>query len=459
MTPTATRFKLRLDERYAWFRNEWFFKWHHIGGQRAIEIDQFDGRHAHYAGIAFSGSAHDVYWDAIVRGVRKEIVEQLAWVEDAVRAYTPDMAERAIDECAGQLIGFARSVRRTAVEKDRILRGNGTDFPAECDFGHWNGTDASAILAQADALKQALSPARTNSHPTPPEAPLNQPISRPYQVALSFAGEQRDYVRAVAEALAARHIAVFYDEFEAVTLWGKDGAEHFQKVFAQEAHYVVMFISADYVAKSWTRQERRAALSRQIESDKEYVLPVRFDQTPVPGFPTTLQYLEAAKYTPAELAALIAAKIGRSPMTGKASDMPPPASRSMSGEVTFDYGAFNGRFLIGSGPTAFETKWSKASDTSIHLLNDPPSINGVAIAKGVTAFDQIADASIYDFSSRARTPRTGEIAILRNVDGFYAAVQIVRVEDDTRGAQADALTIRYTIQADGSASFATSTAG
>ncbi|MES1985907.1 MAG: TIR domain-containing protein [Pseudomonadota bacterium] len=453
MTPAATRFKLRLDERYAWFRNEWFFKWHHIGGQRAVEIDQFNGRHAHYAGITFSGSAHDIYWDAIVRGVRKEIVEQLAWVEDAVRAYSPVVAERAIDECAGQLIGFARSVRRTAVEKDRILRGNGTDFPAECDFGHWDGTDAPDILAQAEALKQALFPARTNPHPVPPEEPLSQPVSRPYQVALSFAGEQRDYVRAVAEALSARHIAVFYDEFEAVTLWGKDGAEHFQKVFAQDAQYVVMFISADYVAKSWTRQERRAALSRQIESDEEYVLPVRFDHTPVPGFPTTLQYLEATKYTPAQLAVLIAAKIGLSPTTGKASDMPPPASRSMSGEVTFDYGAFNGRFVIGSGPTEFETKWSKASDTSIHLYNDPASINGIAIAKGATAFDQITDASSYDFTSRSRTPQVGEIAVLLNVNGFYAAVQILHVDDDTRGATADALTIRYAIQADGASGF------
>lgn len=454
MTPTATRFKLRLDERYAWFRNEWFFKWHHIGGERAVAIDQFNGRQAHYAGITFSGSAHDIYWDAIVRGVRKEIIEQLAWVEEAVRAYNRDVAERAIDECAGQLVSFARSVRRMAVEKDRILRGNGIDFPADCDFGNWDGTDGPDIISQAEALKQALFPTPPIPQTTLSETPLNQPASRPYQIALSFAGEQRTYVRAVAEALTARHIAVFYDEFEAIALWGKDGAEHFHQVFAQDAQYVVMFISADYVAKSWTRQERRAALSRQIESADEYVLPVRFDATPVPGFPTTLQYLEAARYSPAELAVLIAAKIGVSPTTGKASDVPPPASQALSGEVTFDYGASNGRFVIGSGPTAFETKWSKASDTSIHLYNDPESINGIAIAKGVTAFDQIADASVYDFTSRSRTPQTGEIAVLRNVGGFYAAVQIMRVEDDTRGAKADALTIRYAIEADGSASFA-----
>lgn len=453
MTPTATRLKLRLDERYTWLRNEWFFKWHHIGGQRAVEIDLFNGRHAHYAGISFSGSAHDIYWDAIVRGVRTETVNQLAWVEEAVRPYDREVAQQAIDECAGQIVSFARQVRHTAVEKDRILRGDGVTFPAACDFGHWEGTNAEDIFAQAEALKRALFPA---TKPPAPEALLNisrQSAPRAYQVALSFAGEQRAYVRAVAEALAAKHIAVFYDEFEAVNLWGKDGVEHFQQVFTQDAQYVVMFISADYVAKSWTRHERRAALSRQIEDDSEYVLPVRFDGTTVPGIPSTLQYLDATRYTPAELAVLIAQKVGHEPATGKASDVPSPASRAMSGEVTFDYSAHNGRFVIGTGPTEFETKWSKASDNSIHLYNDPSSINGVAIAKGENSIEQIADAAACDFTSRTRTPQEGEIVILRNVNGFYAAIQIVSIEDDTRGGSADALTIRYVIQPDGSSRF------
>lgn len=42
-----------------------------------------------------------------------------------------------------------------------------------------------------------------------------------YEVALSFAGENRGYVREVACALQARGIAVFYDEFEKIDLWGK----------------------------------------------------------------------------------------------------------------------------------------------------------------------------------------------------------------------------------------------
>ena len=50
-----------------------------------------------------------------------------------------------------------------------------------------------------------------------------------FEVALSFAGPQREYVEQVASALQARGVAVFYDEFERVSLWGKDATETFMR--------------------------------------------------------------------------------------------------------------------------------------------------------------------------------------------------------------------------------------
>ncbi len=156
MTPTCTRLKERLDERRRWFINEWFFKWHFIGKDGPVTIDSFDGRGIHFGGIKFDGSARDVYWDAIVRGVKKEVTEQFAWVDREVRNYNPTTALRAIDECAGQITSFVRSIRREAVAKDRILRGDGINFPSENDAGHWHETDPAEITKQADALKSAL---------------------------------------------------------------------------------------------------------------------------------------------------------------------------------------------------------------------------------------------------------------------------------------------------------------
>ena len=55
--------------------------------------------------------------------------------------------------------------------------------------------------------------------------------------------------------------------------------------FQSQAAYVVMCVSRAYVEKAWPRHERRSALSRMIEDKREYVLPVRFDDTQVPGLP------------------------------------------------------------------------------------------------------------------------------------------------------------------------------
>ena len=47
-----------------------------------------------------------------------------------------------------------------------------------------------------------------------------------YDVALSFAGEDRIYAEALAGALRHHGIRVFYDKYEKDTLWGKDLYTH-----------------------------------------------------------------------------------------------------------------------------------------------------------------------------------------------------------------------------------------
>jgi len=275
-----------------------------------------------------------------------------------------------------------------------------------------------------------------------------------YQVALSFAGEERDYVEEVARHLHARSISVFYDGFETVELWGRSGVEAFHEAFARESAYVVMFISAAYVSKAWPKHERRSALSRMIHEQREFVLPVRFDNSDVPGLPTDNIYLSARDYTPKQLAVMISNKLGVRPYAGKASHVPPPRMTSPTGEVVFDYSGHNGRYIIGSGTIEFETKWTRASDTSIHLYNDPPSINGIALAHGCESISQVKGAESFDYTSRARTPSLGQVAILRNTEGFYAAVHVLGIKYDGRNADRYELRFRYAIQSDGSDTFA-----
>ena len=130
-----------------------------------------------------------------------------------------------------------------------------------------------------------------------------------YEIALSFASEQRDYVEEVAQALRNRGIVVFYDKFEKVALWGKHLAVEFQKVYEKESRMVVMFISAAYVEKEWPRHEKQSILSRAVMESREYVMPVRFDDTEVPGLTRDVAYLHANDYPPAELADMIEMKL------------------------------------------------------------------------------------------------------------------------------------------------------
>jgi hypothetical protein len=51
-----------------------------------------------------------------------------------------------------------------------------------------------------------------------------------YDVALSFAGEDRQIAARLAKLLKGRDISVFYDKYEQANLWGKDLYEHLADV-------------------------------------------------------------------------------------------------------------------------------------------------------------------------------------------------------------------------------------
>jgi len=51
-----------------------------------------------------------------------------------------------------------------------------------------------------------------------------------YDVALSFAGEDREYIEKVADKLDQDGIKVFYDKFEEIDLWGKNLYDHLDDV-------------------------------------------------------------------------------------------------------------------------------------------------------------------------------------------------------------------------------------
>lgn len=127
--------------------------------------------------------------------------------------------------------------------------------------------------------------------------------------------------------------------------------------------------------------------------------------------------------------------------------------KRLNGAVTFDYSNNDHRFSIGDGLNLVETQWSKASDKRIYALRDAPSVEALALAKGASEIRDVIDTTVYDFSSRHRSPEIGQIVIWRNVNGIYAATKILGIKDDTRGADRDELTFEFVILPDGSTDF------
>lgn len=131
-----------------------------------------------------------------------------------------------------------------------------------------------------------------------------------FDVCLSFAGQDRVYVRKVAEELRLIGIRVFYDEYEEVDLWGKDLYEHLDDVYKNAARYCVLFVSKHYASKIWTNHERKSAQERALKNSSEYILPARFDDTVVPGLRDTVGYIDLRNRSEKELSKLIQEKIG-----------------------------------------------------------------------------------------------------------------------------------------------------
>jgi hypothetical protein len=143
-----------------------------------------------------------------------------------------------------------------------------------------------------------------------------------YDVVLSFAGEDRSLVEQVAVGLQLRRVRVFYDRFERAELWGKDLYQHLFDVYSSKARYCVVFVSEHYVTKPWTRHEIKAAQAKQFTAESEYILPVRLDDSQLPGLAPTVGYVDARDLNAEGIIQLIMEKLGRtSPILFRGMDL------------------------------------------------------------------------------------------------------------------------------------------
>jgi hypothetical protein len=118
-----------------------------------------------------------------------------------------------------------------------------------------------------------------------------------YDVALSFAGEDRQAAESLADGLRDCGVQVFYDRYEQAQLWGKDLYQYLQSVYGDRAKYCILFISAYYAKKVWPRHELKQAQARAFRESQEYLLPLWLDDTEIPGINATVGYIDLRQHS------------------------------------------------------------------------------------------------------------------------------------------------------------------
>jgi len=132
-----------------------------------------------------------------------------------------------------------------------------------------------------------------------------------YDVAISFAGEDRLIAEKYANILRSKGIKVFYDKYEQSSLWGEDLYERLDDIYRKKARYCVIFISQHYARSLWTTHERKSAQARAFRDNRSYILPVKLDNTLLPGVRETIGYIDLRQTQLEKLVELTLQKLSR----------------------------------------------------------------------------------------------------------------------------------------------------
>lgn len=133
-----------------------------------------------------------------------------------------------------------------------------------------------------------------------------------YDVAVSFAPEDRAVADELASAFRAKKLKVHLDEVKAMQGVGGNFVTHIAELYRTRAQFCILLISQHYPLKRWTHEERTAAREHALRDADEYILPVRLDETNVPGVMEARGYRELREHPMESIADSLKQKISQS---------------------------------------------------------------------------------------------------------------------------------------------------
>jgi len=103
-----------------------------------------------------------------------------------------------------------------------------------------------------------------------------------WDFAISFAGENRDLAKTIADLLAVLDCTVFYDQYYEANYLGTAWSQQFKEIFGTKSRYVICLLDKHHADKIWPTFERDCFKPRVAEGA---VIPIYLDDTPFVGIP------------------------------------------------------------------------------------------------------------------------------------------------------------------------------
>ncbi len=106
-----------------------------------------------------------------------------------------------------------------------------------------------------------------------------------YDVAISFAGENRELARYIAESLNDLDVNIFFDEYFENNYLGKAWGKEFKRIFSEASRFIVVLLDKHHLDKIWPTFERDCFIPR---IKNESVIPIRLDNSIFAGIPNDI---------------------------------------------------------------------------------------------------------------------------------------------------------------------------
>jgi len=109
--------------------------------------------------------------------------------------------------------------------------------------------------------------------------------SHTFDIAISFAGENRDLAEEIAMTLRILDFEVFYDRLYEDNYLGSSWGKEFERIFTTDSKFIVCILDEHHKRKIWPTFEREC-FSEKVQSNE--VIPIFLDETKFVGIPQDL---------------------------------------------------------------------------------------------------------------------------------------------------------------------------